>query len=59
MQRFLAPRLGGDAPALVAVLLLRVLWTAAEVAAAGILFWLPVKAHPARRMASGAASARR
>ncbi len=43
MQQFLAPRLGGDAPALVAVLLLRVLWTAAELAAAGVLFWLPVK----------------
>ena len=43
MQQALAPRLGGDAPALVAVLLLRVLWTAAEVAAAGVLFWLPVK----------------
>ncbi len=43
MQRFLAPRLGGDAPALVAVLLLRVLWTAVEVVAAAALFWLPVK----------------
>jgi uncharacterized membrane protein YbhN (UPF0104 family) len=42
LQQFLAPRLGGDAPALVAVLLLRALWTGAEVVAAGVLFWLPV-----------------
>jgi uncharacterized membrane protein YbhN (UPF0104 family) len=43
LQQFLVPRLGGEAPAVVAVLLLRVLWTAAELIAAGILFWLPVK----------------
>ena len=43
LQQFLAPRLGGDARALVVVLLLRVLWTAAELVAAGVLFWLPVK----------------
>jgi len=43
LQQFLAPRLGGEAPAIVAVLLLRALWTAAEVAAAGVLFWLPVR----------------
>ncbi len=43
LQQFLVPRLGGEAPAVVAVLLLRVLWTAAELVAAGVLFWLPVK----------------
>ena len=43
LQQFLVPRLGGEAPAVVAVLLLRVLWTAAELAAAGVLFWLPIK----------------
>jgi uncharacterized membrane protein YbhN (UPF0104 family) len=43
LQQFLVPRLGGEAPAVVAVLLLRILWTAAELAAAGVLFWLPVK----------------
>ena len=43
LQQFLAQRLGGDARALVVVLLLRVLWTAAELVAAGLLFWLPVK----------------
>ena len=43
LQQFLAPRIGGDARALVAALLLRLLWTSAELAAAGLLFWLPVK----------------
>jgi uncharacterized membrane protein YbhN (UPF0104 family) len=41
LQQFLAPRLGDPARAVVAVVLLRLLWTAAEVAAAGVLFWLP------------------
>ena len=43
LQQFLVPQLGGEARALVVVLLLRVLWTAAELVAAGVLFWLPVK----------------
>jgi uncharacterized membrane protein YbhN (UPF0104 family) len=43
LQQFLVPRIGGEAPAVVAVLLLRVLWTGAELAAAGVLFWLPVR----------------
>ena len=43
LQQFLVPRLGGEAPAVVAVLLLRLLWTTGELVAAGVLFWLPVK----------------
>jgi glycosyltransferase 2 family protein len=43
LQQFLAPRIGGDARALVAALLLRLLWTIAEIAAAGVLFWLPLR----------------
>jgi glycosyltransferase 2 family protein len=40
MQQFLAPALG-PLRAIVAVILVRLLWTAAEVIAAGVLFWVP------------------
>jgi uncharacterized membrane protein YbhN (UPF0104 family) len=40
LQQFLAP-LMGDLPSLVAVLLLRLLWTVAEVIMASIVYWLP------------------
>jgi uncharacterized membrane protein YbhN (UPF0104 family) len=40
LQQFLEPELG-PLPALVAVLLLRLLWTAAEAVAGGTLYWLP------------------
>jgi uncharacterized membrane protein YbhN (UPF0104 family) len=42
LQQFLTQRPGFDAArAVVAVVLLRLLWTAAELAAAGVLSWLP------------------
>ncbi len=42
MQHFLAPLPGiGNLRAVVAVILLRLLWTAAEVVAAGVLYWAP------------------
>jgi uncharacterized membrane protein YbhN (UPF0104 family) len=40
LQQFLAPLLG-DLHSLIAVLLLRLLWTAAEVIMAAIVYWLP------------------
>src|SRR5262249_37987669 len=40
LQRLLAPHVG-DLTALVAVLLLRLLWTAAERTMAAIVYWLP------------------
>ncbi len=40
LQQFLEPELG-PLPSLVAVLLLRLLWTAAEAGMAGALYWLP------------------
>lgn len=40
MQTFLAPRLG-DLRAVVAVILLRLLWTAAELIAAAAIYWAP------------------
>jgi uncharacterized membrane protein YbhN (UPF0104 family) len=43
LQQFLAVQLHDEARALVVALLVRVLWTTAELAAAGALFWLPVK----------------
>jgi uncharacterized membrane protein YbhN (UPF0104 family) len=43
LQQFLAPRLGDPAGAVVVVVLVRLLWTGAEVAAAGVLYWLPVR----------------
>ena len=43
LQQFLARQLHDETRALVVALLVRVLWTGAEIAAAGVLFWLPVK----------------
>lgn len=39
MQQLLAPGLGP--PSVIVVILLRILWTAAELGAAGIVFWFP------------------
>ncbi|HVS36030.1 MAG TPA: lysylphosphatidylglycerol synthase domain-containing protein [Gemmataceae bacterium] len=50
LQQFLAHQFLDDTRALVVALLVRLLWTSAEVVAAGALFWLPV-----RRAASGEA----
>jgi hypothetical protein len=44
LQQALAPKLG--AQAVVAVVLLRLLWTAAELAIAGVTYWLPNKPLP-------------
>jgi glycosyltransferase 2 family protein len=43
LQQFLALQFHDEARALVVALLVRVLWTTAEVVAAGALFWLPVR----------------
>ncbi len=43
LQQFLALQFHDGARALVVALLVRVLWTSAELVAAGLLFWLPVK----------------
>jgi uncharacterized membrane protein YbhN (UPF0104 family) len=43
LQQFLAVQLHDEGRALVVALLVRVLWTTAEILAAGILFWLPVQ----------------
>jgi glycosyltransferase 2 family protein len=42
MQQFLAPELG-NARAVVVVILLRLLWTGAELVAAGLLYWAPAR----------------
>ncbi len=43
LQQFLARQLHDGTRAVVVALLVRVLWTGAELVAAGALFWLPVK----------------